>query len=60
MILAELQVASLKHAVHINMHEMVGILREGKTLADFPYLEQAAGKMLDDLLWWATTLRAGR
>jgi len=33
---------------------------QGKTFADFPYLEQSAVKMLDDLVWWTNTLRAGR
>ena len=60
LILAELQVASLKHAVHIGYAEFVGMLMQGKTFADFPYLEQSAVKMLDDLSWWTSTLRAGR
>ncbi len=59
-ILAELQVASLKFAVHIGMIEMIGMLREGKTMADYPYLDETAVKMLDDMVWWANTLRAGR
>lgn len=60
LVLAELQVASLKHAVHIGYAEFVGLLMQGKTFADYPYLEPSAVKMLDDLSWWTTTLRAGR
>jgi NAD(P)H-dependent FMN reductase len=60
LVLAELQIASLKFAVHVGYAELVGMLREGKTFADYPYLEPAAVKMLDDLAWWATTLRAAR
>jgi NAD(P)H-dependent FMN reductase len=60
MILAELQVATLKHAVHIGYAELIGMRTQGKTFADFPYLEQSAVKMLDDLVWWTNTLRAGR
>jgi NAD(P)H-dependent FMN reductase len=60
LILAELQVASLKHAVHIGYAEFVGMLMQEKTFADYPYLEGSAVKMLDDLVWWAETLRAGR
>jgi NAD(P)H-dependent FMN reductase len=60
LVLGELQVASLKYAVHIGYAEFVGMLMQGKTFADYPYLEQAAVKMLDDLAWWAATLRAGR
>lgn len=60
LILAELQVASLKYAVHIGYAELVGLLRQGKTFADYPNLEGSAVKMLEDLVWWAETLRAGR
>jgi NAD(P)H-dependent FMN reductase len=60
LVLAELQMASLKFAVHVGYAELVGMLREGKTFADYPYLEPAAVKMLDDLAWWTTTLRAAR
>lgn len=60
LILAELQVASLKHAVHIGYSEFVGLLMQGKTLEEFPHLEQSAVRALDDLLWWTKTLRAGR
>lgn len=59
-ILAELHVATLKHAVHIGMIEMIGMLREGKAMADFPHLAEAAKPMLDDLVWWTNTLKAGR
>ncbi len=59
-ILAEQRVASLKQTVHIGMVEMVGILREGKSMADYPYLDGYANQMLDELFWWATTLGAGR
>src|SRR3981081_1542319 len=33
-----LATASLKHTVHIGMVEMLGMLREGKSMADYPYL----------------------
>ncbi len=59
-ILAEMQVATLKHALHIGRTEMLGLLREGKTMADFPYLDELAAPMFDELAWWATTLAAGR
>lgn len=59
-ILAELQVASLKWNVSLGMAEMLGILREGKTMADYPYLIEAAEKMLDDLVWWTSALRDAR
>jgi NAD(P)H-dependent FMN reductase len=59
-ILAELQVASLKFPVHIGMAEMLGIMREGKTMADFGYLDEGATKMLDELVWWTNALKAAR
>jgi NAD(P)H-dependent FMN reductase len=59
-ILAELQVASLKFPVHIGMTEMLGIMREGKTMADYPYLIDTAKAMLDELVWWTEALKAAR
>lgn len=59
-ILAELQVASLKFPVHIGMTEMIGIMREGRTMADFPYLDETAAKMLDELIWWTDALKTAR
>jgi NAD(P)H-dependent FMN reductase len=60
LILVELQVAPLRSAVHIVRFEFLDMLMNGKTFADFPHLEQAADVMLDDLIWWGRTLRAGR
>ena len=60
LILVELQVAPIRSAVHIVRTEFVDLLMNGKTFADFPHLEQAADVMLDDLIWWGRTLRAGR
>ena len=59
-ILAEEQVATLKHTVHIGMVEMLGIMREGKSMADYPYLREAAVAMLDEIVWWTNTLKEGR
>jgi NAD(P)H-dependent FMN reductase len=59
-ILAEEQVASLKHTVHIGMVEMIGMLREGKSMADYPHLDDFAKRMLDEIVWWANTLKEGR
>lgn len=60
LILVELQVASLRSAVHIGRPEFLDLLVNGKTFADFPYLEHAARVMLDDLIWWGQALRAAR
>jgi NAD(P)H-dependent FMN reductase len=59
-VLATAQVASLPRAVHIGMIEMMGMMREGKSMADYPYLDDYAKPMLDELVWWANTLKEGR
>ena len=59
-ILGELQVADLKYVVSIGMIEYVGIAREGKSFADFPYLADSTKPMLEDLVWWANALRQAR
>jgi NAD(P)H-dependent FMN reductase len=60
LVLAELQVASLRHAVHVGGSEFIAMFLQGKTFADFPYLDDTVKPMLDDLVWWANTLKAGR
>jgi NAD(P)H-dependent FMN reductase len=55
-----LATVSLKHSVHIGMTEMMGMLREGKSMADYPYLDDFAKRMLDEIVWWANTLKEGR
>lgn len=42
------------------MTEMLGIMREGKTMADFPYPDNGATRMLDELVWWENALKAAR
>lgn len=60
LMLVELQVAPLRNAVHIGREDFVAMLLHGKSFADFPQLEQAAGTMLDELLWWTQALHARR
>ncbi|MDV3250358.1 NAD(P)H-dependent oxidoreductase [Devosia sp. BK] len=60
LILAELQIATLKHAVHINANELVPLMKSEKTFTDFPYLTEAANVMLDQLVWWANALKTAR
>ena len=36
LVLAELQVATLKHTVHVNAAEFIGMLIHGKTFTNFP------------------------
>jgi NAD(P)H-dependent FMN reductase len=55
-----LNAATLKYAVHIGMVEMIGMLREGKSMADYPYLDDSAKRMLDEIVWWANALKQAR
>lgn len=60
LVCTELQMAPIRTAVHIGMEPYLAVTREGKALYDFGFLNQSAGAMLDDLAWWARTLKAGR
>jgi NAD(P)H-dependent FMN reductase len=60
LVLVELQVAPLRSAVHLSGPDYLDVVLRGKALADIPNLEPKADAMLDDLIWWARTLRAGR
>ena len=59
-VLAELQMATLKYAVYVGATELIGMLREGRTMTDFPHLTNSALIMLDDLLWWTNALKMAR
>ena len=56
----ELQMAPTRTAVHIGMEPLLGVLRDGKKLSDFDFLNKSAAAMLDELAWWTCTLKAGR
>jgi NAD(P)H-dependent FMN reductase len=60
LVLSELQVAPLRHAVHVGGSEFLAMFLQGKTFAEFPYLDDTVKPMLDDLVWWANALKAGR
>jgi NAD(P)H-dependent FMN reductase len=56
----ELQMAPLRAGVHIGDADFLGMLREGKTFGDLRHVEPAARAMLDELGWWAQTLKSAR
>ncbi len=60
LVCVELQMAPVRAAVHVGMTEFVGMLMQGKTFADYPYLDETATRMLDDLAWWTDALKAAR
>lgn len=56
----ELQMAPIKQEVNIAMEPFLGIMRDGMTLDDYPYLGQARTAMFDSLVWWANALKSAR
>jgi NAD(P)H-dependent FMN reductase len=56
----ELQMAPIKHAVHIGLEPYLGVLMHGKALDDYPFLVQSRTAMFDQLVWWASALTAAR
>jgi NAD(P)H-dependent FMN reductase len=56
----ELQMAPIRAAVHILFPAYLAVVKEGKTLSEFDYLNQSANDMLDQLAWWTDALKAAR
>lgn len=60
LVAVELQMAPVRNAVHIGMVEFVGMLQQGRDFDDYPHLAASANGMLDDLAWWADSLKRAR
>jgi NAD(P)H-dependent FMN reductase len=60
LVAAELQMASVRSAVHIAGNDFLGLWRQGKSFDDVPHLAQSAVAMLDELAWWAKALKIAR
>lgn len=56
----ELQMAPIKAEVNIGMEPFLGILQQGKTLDDYPYLVAARATLFDEIAWWGNALKAAR
>ena len=56
----ELQMAPIRNAVHIQMSVYLAVVKEGKTLGEFDFLQQNASDMLDQLAWWTHALKTER
>ena len=52
--------ASIKAEVNISMEPFLGILQQGKTLDDYPYLVASRDTLFDELVWWANALKVAR
>jgi NAD(P)H-dependent FMN reductase len=60
LIFVEMGAASVKTGVHIAFSEYLSVLKEGKSLGDYPHLNEAAKNQLDQLIWWGNALKAAR
>jgi NAD(P)H-dependent FMN reductase len=56
----ELQLAPTRTGVHITLEPFLAAMKGEKKLADFDFLNQGAEQMLEELVWWTRTLKAGR
>lgn len=56
----ELDMAPIKAAVHIGLEPFLGVVRDGKKLADYEYLNQSRTALFDQLAWWVNALKAAR
>jgi NAD(P)H-dependent FMN reductase len=56
----ELGMVPTRVGVHITMEPFLGLLQQGKDFADYPHLAQSAQTMMDELVWYAATLKVGR
>lgn len=60
LICIELQMAPTRNGVHIQGSDFMAVWRQGQSLLEFPYLQQNATTMLDELVWWTKALKAAR
>lgn len=60
LIAVELQMAPTRSGVHIAMDPYLAVVKDGKKLSDFEFLNQSAATMLDEFAWWVHALKAAR
>ncbi|WP_088345943.1 MULTISPECIES: NAD(P)H-dependent oxidoreductase [Rhodomicrobium] len=60
LVATELQMVSVRNAVHIGGGEFMALWQQGKSFEEFPHLAQTAVPMLDELAWWAKVLKHAR
>ena len=60
LIAIELQMAPIRTAVDILFPAYLAVVKDGKKLSDFDYLNQNARDMLHQLLWWTNALKTAR
>lgn len=60
LIAIELDMVPTRTGVHLGMAEMMGLMMQGKTFDDFPYLAKYADTLVDEVTWWAKLLKKAR
>jgi NAD(P)H-dependent FMN reductase len=60
LICVELQMAPTRSGVHIQGGDFMAVWQQGKDIKELKYLEKNSKDMLDELLWWASALKAAR
>lgn len=59
-IAVEVELVSVRKAIHVGGAEMMAIWSDGKSIGDFDHFKDEAATMLDSLCWWAETLKPAR
>ena len=60
LVLAELQMATIRTGVYIQGADFMAVWKEGKELKDITYLQTGVKDMLDQLVWWTRALKTAR
>lgn len=60
LIAVELQMAPTRTGVHLQGADFIAAMKGEKRVEDFEYLRPGVDSMLDELVWWTRTLKAGR
>jgi NAD(P)H-dependent FMN reductase len=60
LIAVELQMAPTRTGVHIQGADFFGAWQQGAALEEMSHLQPGVKNMLDELVWWGNTLKAGR
>lgn len=60
LVIAELQMASVRSAVHIQGGDFMDVAKGERSLESIDYLNEGLEGLLDDLEWWAVALKRAR
>lgn len=59
-IAVELQMTPLKHEINIALDPYMAVANKEKALDDFEFLKASRTDLFDNLVWWASALKAAR